>query len=168
MGKSAAKVNEFAIKRSIRILASDTAVFGLINDLRRWEQWNPNGRGDTTIVRTCSTESRGIGAVATWRGRRSGAGNMQIISAVPFSMIVVTVDFERPFKLRNVNTFKLVRAGPETLLTWSMRGPKPLLARLIGLIFDIDKSMAKHFDAGLATLKSLAEGEEHSLSKSGR
>jgi hypothetical protein len=157
MPKAKGRSSEFTIERSISITASDATVFDLINDLRNWERWNPNGRGDTAIVRTYSGATRGIGAIATWRGPRSGAGDMEITSATPSSQIIVVVNFDRPFRVRNVNRFELRRDGSATILTWSMCGPKPLLAKLLGLIFNLDKSMAKHFDAGLAALRAIAE-----------
>jgi hypothetical protein len=166
MAKDTGRIGEFAIERSIRIAASDTTVFELINDLRKWEHWNPNGRGDTAMERTYSGEARGIGAIATWRSRRSGAGKMQITSATPCSEIIVAIDFERPVKVRNVNTFQLTRAGSETILTWSMRGPKPPLAKLLGLIFNVDKAMVKHFDDGLSKLESIAEANQAPITTS--
>ncbi len=65
--------------------------------------------------------------------------------------------------MRNVNTFQLKRAGSETILTWSMRGPKPRLARLLGLIFNVDKAMFKHFDDGRAPDELLTDSRQLKL-----
>lgn len=151
------KGTEFHIERSISIAASDADVFEFISNLRQWEQWNPTLRGADTMQRSYSGATRGAGAVAAWHCPRSGAGRMQITSATPSSQILVTVDFERPFKVQNRNTFELKSAGPSTVVTWSMRGPKPFLAKLMGLVINLDKALAKHFDAGLAQLKAAVE-----------
>jgi hypothetical protein len=157
MAKEESLASEFRIERSISIAASDVTVFELISDLRNWERWNPNGRGDSSIKRTYGGATSGTGAIATWRGRRSGAGNMEITRATPSSEIIVVVNFDRPFRVRNLNRFKLSQDGTATIVTWSMCGPKPLLAKLLGLIINLDRFMAAHFDDGLAALKAIAE-----------
>ena len=147
----------FSIARSTTISAPPAEVFDLIVDLRSWERWNPNGRDDATVERTYGGAVRGAGATAAWRGGRSGAGRMEIVSATLSSEVVVIVDFERPMKARNRNTFTLAAPDSATTVTWAMQGPKPLIGRLLGLVFDMDKMMARHFDAGLAALKAIAE-----------
>jgi uncharacterized protein YndB with AHSA1/START domain len=147
----------FAIERSISIIAPPAAVFGLINDLRHWERWNPNGRHDPAIERIYGGAQSGTGATLAWRGRRSGSGHMEITSSVVPTELVVVVDFERPFKVRNLNRFELRPDGSGTMVIWSMQGPKPLLVKIIGLVFNVDKAVATHFEDGLATLKAVAE-----------
>lgn len=150
---------EFYIKQSVSIAAREATVFALISDLRRWELWNPQLRADPRTKRTYSGAMRGTGAVSTWNGPRSGAGKLEITSATPSSEVTAIVNFERPFKVQNLNTFELRPDGSSTVVTWSMRGPKPFLAKLLGLVINMDKSLAKHFDAGLAQLKAIAESE---------
>jgi uncharacterized protein YndB with AHSA1/START domain len=146
-----------SIERSIMIAAPSRKVFQLVGDLHTWERWNPNGMGDPTVERTYGGSSSGYGATMDWRGKRSGAGRMEVLSATEPSEIVVAVDFEKPFKLRNINRFRLEPLGAATTLTWAIQGPKPLMAKVLGLFFSMDKMMARHCDAGLVSLKALAE-----------
>jgi hypothetical protein len=41
-------------------------------------------------------------------------------------------------------------------VTWAMHGPTPYLNRLTTIFFDMDKTVGKDFEAGLANLKALA------------
>jgi uncharacterized protein YndB with AHSA1/START domain len=148
---------EISIERSIHVAAPAATVFELINDLRSWERWNPNGRGDPKIERTYGGAQSGEGAIASWRGSRSGAGVMEITCAIAPSEVTVMVKFERPFKVTNVNQFVLRPDDLGTKVTWSMRGPKPTIARLMGLVFNMDRVMEKHFEDGLTALKASAE-----------
>ena len=38
-----------------------------------------------------------------------------------------------------------------------MRGPCPFLGKLMGVIFNMDKMVGRDFEAGLSSLKTLAE-----------
>jgi len=150
--------SEFEIERSTTIVAPPSRVFPLIADLHDWERWNPNGRSDPTIRRTYGGPPAGPGATSTWSGSRSGAGTMEIASATPDAEVIVVVAFDRPFKLTNRNRFTLAPEGDGTRVTWSMRGPKPWLAKIVGLVMSMERMLGKHFDEGLAALKAIAEG----------
>jgi uncharacterized protein YndB with AHSA1/START domain len=148
---------EFAIERSTTIAAPPARVFALIENLRNWERWNPNGRADPTVQRAYTGPVAGTGAAMTWRGSRSGAGAMEVTSATPDAEVIVVVSFERPFKVTNRNRFTLEPEGGGTRVTWAMRGPKPLLAKIVGLVMNMERMLGRHFEDGLAALKSLAE-----------
>lgn len=150
---------EFSIERSIDVDANEECVFDLISTLRCWELWHPNGSNDASIQRTYGGPPKGKGATCSWQSRRSGAGTMEVTNATRTSEVIVAVVFERPFKLRNVNTFRLLPSNSATRVVWSMRGPRPMLAKLLGLIVNVDKALAAHFDTGLASLKAVAQNQ---------
>ena len=86
---AATKPDTFRLQRSATIAAPPDKVFALINDLRQFNTWKPQGNGST--------------------------------------------------------------------VTWAMHGPMPYLNRLMTIFFDMDKTVGKDFEAGLANLKALAE-----------
>ena len=47
--------------------------------------------------------------------------------------------------------------GSATQVTWTMRGPVPYISKIIHLFFDIDRMVGADFEAGLASLKAIAE-----------
>ena len=57
----------------------------------------------------------------------------------------------------NIVDFTLEPRGGVTQLTWAMRGSCAYMARLMGLVLDMDKMIGSDFEAGLANLKTLAE-----------
>ena len=63
----------------------------------------------------------------------------------------------RPFECHNIVDFILERRGDTTTVTWSMRGEAPYFAKVMQVIFDMDKMVGADFEIGLANLKSIAE-----------
>ena len=63
-----------------------------------------------------------------------------------------------PMAARNVAEFTLIPHGNATDVIWSMRGPNPFLAKVMQVFVGMDRLVGKDFEAGLANLKSLAEG----------
>lgn len=155
---AASKPNTFAIQRSIVIDAPPEKVFELINDFHNWPKWTPQDKEDAAMKRTFSGTASGAGAVSDWTGSgNTGAGRMTIIESQPSQKISVQVDWTKPFETRNINDFVLEPAGASTRLTWSMRGPNLYPMKLMGVFVNMDRSMGKHFEAGLASLKQVAE-----------
>ena len=83
---------------------------------------------------------------------------MEIIESVPARRILIDLRFTAPFEARNVAEFTLTPAGGQTRVTWSMYGPQSLIAKIMGLIFDVDGMVGKDFERGLARLKAAVEG----------
>jgi len=47
--------------------------------------------------------------------------------------------------------------GDATSVTWAMHGPVPYMAKVVHVIFNMDRMVGQDFEAGLANLKALAE-----------
>jgi uncharacterized protein YndB with AHSA1/START domain len=155
---AARKPDTFTIQRSITINASADKVFGLIDDFHEWPKWAPQDKEDPSMKREFSGPARGVGAVSDWNGAgKTGSGRMTIIEAQPPSEISVQADWAEPFKARNVNDFVLQGAGSSTQVTWSMTGPNLFIMKVMGVFVNMDRAMGKHFEAGLANLKQVAE-----------
>ena len=72
--------------------------------------------------------------------------------------IVIKLDFLKPFEGHNFAEFTLLpRADSMTSVTWSMYGPSPFVAKIMGTIFNMDKMIGSDFEAGLQSLKATAE-----------
>jgi hypothetical protein len=84
---------------------------------------------------------------------------MLITDSMPLTRISIQVDWEKPFVARNINEFVLKANGGPTIVTWSMQGPNLYVMRVMGIFVNMDRMMGKHFEAGLANLKSAAEHE---------
>lgn len=155
---AATKPKTFRIQRSISIDAPPEKVFALIDNLGRWPRWAPQDREDPSMTRTYSGPANGKGAVSEWTGSgSSGRGRMLITDSLPSTRVSIQVDWVKPFVARNVNDFVLEGTGRSTNVTWTMQGPNLYVMRIMGVFVNMDRTMGKHFEAGLANLKAVAE-----------
>jgi hypothetical protein len=44
-----------------------------------------------------------------------------------------------------------------TKVTWTMQGPNLYVMRIMAIFMNMDRTMGKHFDAGLGNLKAVVE-----------
>lgn len=154
---AAFKPDSFRLSRSATIAAPPEKVFALINDLRRFNEWNPFARMEPTVAITYDASSAGVGGAYHWKGEKTGEGRMQITESIPAQRVTARLDFSKPFEAHNVVDFTVQPQGSGSTVTWAMHGPMPYLNRLMTVFFDMDKSVGKDFEAGLADLKALAE-----------
>ncbi len=155
---AAFKPNTFRLSRSTTVAAPPDKVFALINDLRRFNEWNPFAKMDPKNGITYDATTAGVGGAYGWQGEKSGAGRMQITESVPAQRVTATLDFTKPFEAHNMVEFTVQAQGDKgSSVTWTMHGPMPFLNRLMTTFFDMDKTVGKDFEAGLANLKAMAE-----------
>jgi uncharacterized protein YndB with AHSA1/START domain len=144
------------VRRSIAIDAPPDRVYALISDLHRWPEWQADDERDPEAARTFGGPQSGVGATSQWDGKR-GAGSMRVTQAEPDRQVTVEVDFVKPFAAHNVNVLQLDPAGNVTNVTWSWHGQLPFVARVMGVFVDMNTALSKHFEDGLAKLKTIAE-----------
>jgi carbon monoxide dehydrogenase subunit G len=155
----ATKPDTFRIERARIIKATPDAVFGFIDDLHRFNSWNPFARTDPSLRLVYSGPASGIGAAYQWDGTgKAGTGQMEIVGSSPPSGVTMRLEFKKPFAAKNLVTFTLTPDGPATKVTWAMTGQSTYLQKLFGTIFNMDKMVGGEFDNGLTNLKALAEG----------
>ena len=154
---AATKPDSFRLSRSAAIAAPPDKVFALINDLRQFNTWNPFAKMDPKQVITYDAVTAGVGGAYNWQGEKSGVGRMQIAESVPAQRVTAKLDFTKPFEAHNVVDFTVQPQGNGSTVTWAMHGPMPYLNRVMTIFFDMDKTVGKDFEAGLANLKALAE-----------
>jgi Polyketide cyclase / dehydrase and lipid transport. len=148
----------FRVERTLRIQAPPERIQGYIEDFHQWGQWSPYEKLDPQMQRTFSGAEKGRGAVYAWEGNgKAGAGRMEIIESDPGSRVTIALDFLKPFKASNTAEFTLVPRDGGTEVTWAMFGPVPFVAKIMHLFIDVDRMVGKDFEAGLASLKALAE-----------
>jgi uncharacterized protein YndB with AHSA1/START domain len=152
------KPDSFAVSRSISIKAPPQKIYPLIEDLHAWRGWSPYEKKDPAMQRSFSGAERGQGAVYQWAGNKDvGSGRMEITDVSAPSKIVIKLDFFTPFEGHNIAEFTLAPSGDGTAVTWAMRGPAPLMSKVMQVFLNLDTMIGDDFAAGLASLKSLAE-----------
>lgn len=152
-----AQPSEFQIERSETVGAPAVDVLPWIEDLHRWQSWSPWEGLDPNLEREYSGAPSGPGATYAWKGnRKAGAGRMEILGTTE-SSVTMSLEFQKPMKASNTVVFDLAEQDGTTTVTWTMTGPKTLMGRVFGLVFNMDKLIGKDFEKGLAALKDRAE-----------
>lgn len=160
LGVAAAQPDTFAVARKTRIEAPAATIFAHVNDLHKWKAWSPFEKLDPAMKRDFAGAERGVGAVYEWSGNdQAGAGRMEIVKSTAPSLVSIKLDFSKPFEAHNIVDFTLVPQGEATEVTWAMHGPQPFVAKVMCLFMSMDSLVGKDFEAGLASLKALAEAK---------
>ena len=155
---AATKPDTFRVQRSASIKAPPEKIFPLINDYHNWVAWSPYEKKDPTMKRTFGATAAGKGATYSWDGNKDiGQGSMEIQDSVPPSRITIKLDFVKPFEAHNIVDFTLQPEGDSTKVTWDMHGPAPYFSKVMQVFINMDKMVGADFEAGLASLKALAE-----------
>jgi carbon monoxide dehydrogenase subunit G len=154
---AAARPSSFRIERSTTIAAPPEKIVALIDDFHAWGQWSPWETIDPTMTRTFEGPERGVGAIYGWTGNgKAGTGRMEILEDSA-AKVLIKLDFIKPFEAHNTAIFTLEPQGGATRVTWAMEGTQPFIAKLMGLIFNMEKMVGPDFEKGLASLKVGAE-----------
>jgi Polyketide cyclase / dehydrase and lipid transport len=154
----AGRPDEFVVTRSAKISAPPEAVFPHVNDFHKWEAWSPWAKMDPQCKNTFDGASAGKGAGFSWDGNKKvGAGRMTIMESRPSDLILIKLEFLKPFKATNTAEFTFKPEGSRTVVTWSMTGKNNFFFKAFGLFMDCDKMVGKDFEKGLAAMKSAAE-----------
>jgi hypothetical protein len=82
---------------------------------------------------------------------------MEITESAAPSRLAIRLSFVKPFEARNDVVFTLAPRDAATQVTWTMRGPVPYISKIIHMFVDIDRMVGGDFEAGLASLKAIAE-----------
>lgn len=154
---AATRSDNFRIERSVRIAAAPDKIFPLINDLRGFNRWNPFERKDPAVQGQYSAATVGPGARYAWVSKEVGVGSMEIVEAQSPQRVLMKLDFVKPFEAHNRAEFALRADGTGTEVRWAMSGPSPLISKVMGVIFNMDKMIGADFEQGLANLKAVAE-----------
>jgi uncharacterized protein YndB with AHSA1/START domain len=150
--------NQFRVARRVTIAAAPDAIFPLISDLRRFNQWNPFAKADPAIKLTYAATNAGPGGSYDWDSPgKAGKGRMQVTEAVAPVRVAMSLQFEKPMKANNRVVFTLQPQGSNTEVTWEMTGIYGFVHKTLGVVFNFDKMVGGEFEKGLADLKSQAE-----------
>lgn len=156
---AARQPREFHVERSITTSAPADRVFAVFSDLARWREWSPYDKHDPDMKTELSAPSHGEGATYAWNGNKKvGEGRLTVARVEPGRAVALDLEFTRPFKCRNHVTWRVEDESGQRRVTWSMDGRNDdLMPRIFSLLIDMDTMCGKDFEAGLATLKAIAE-----------
>lgn len=149
---------DFRVARSKTISAAPAVVFAQVNDLHKWEAWNPWGKIDPAMKLTYEGAPAGVGAVYKWVGNSEvGEGRGTITESRPNELVQLRLDFIKPFAGTSTAEFTFKPEGNATVVTWSMSGKNNFIAKAICLFVSMDKMIGGQFEKGLADMKTASE-----------
>jgi hypothetical protein len=161
---AATRPDTFEVKRTGHIQAPADRIFPLIADFHNWARWSPWEKLDPAMTKTYSGAASGKGAIYQWAGNsQAGEGRMEIMEASAPSLVRIKLDFLKPFKAQNTAEFTLRNTHAEAAeVTWTMRGSRPYMLKVMSIFVSMDKMLGKSFEEGLANLKGNVENMEFS------
>lgn len=151
--------SEFRVARTLAIGAPPEAIFPHVNELKKWEAWNPWGKIDPRMKLTYDGPASGVGASYAWVGNREvGEGKATITESQPNEFVRFKLEFFKPMAGVSDALFTFKPRGNQTEVTWAMTGKNNLIAKAFCLFMNMDKMIGGQFEKGLADLKTIAEG----------
>jgi uncharacterized protein YndB with AHSA1/START domain len=155
---ASAQPDQFRIARLVTIMAPADAIFPLIDDLRRFNEWNPFAKTDPSIQIAYGATSAGVGGNYSWDSNgQAGKGRMEITESEAPKRVALSLQFDKPMKAHNHVVFTLQPQGSGTDVMWEMAGTYSYLHKVMGVIFNMDKMVGGEFEKGLTALKAQAE-----------
>jgi len=150
--------DEFSIARTTVIAAPPQVVFAQVDDLRKWDAWNPWQKKDPAMKIVFNGPASGPGASYSWSGNREvGEGRLTITQSRPNELVRVKLEFTKPFRAIHTAAFSFAPVGENTAVTWSMEGNNDLLRKALNLVTSMDRKIGDEFSRGLADMKTVAE-----------
>ncbi|ARC56686.1 hypothetical protein AS850_06310 [Frondihabitans sp. 762G35] len=152
-------MTEFStVERSTVIAAPAASILPHLTDFSKWTAWSPWEGQDPEMKRSYAGTPGATGSTYAWNGnRKAGAGTMAVTHVDPHALDV-DLHFTRPFKSTSAIRFDLEEADGSTTVVWSMRSPKTVQSRVMGVFLNMDTLIGTDFEKGLAKFKTVVEG----------
>lgn len=145
------------VKRSTRIQAPAPEILDAVTNLETWQDWEPWGPTDETMVVTFGPVRRGEGASYSWEGSRIGKGQVEILqvepSAAHFRYTFNENDSDPAFASFQIDALEAELCA----VTWSFHGElgSNPIDRYLALL--VKPMIETSYEEGLAKLKNLLE-----------
>jgi uncharacterized protein YndB with AHSA1/START domain len=153
--------SQYKVERTVVIQAKPEAIYPLVSQLKRWEEWSPWTKElDPTMTQTYSGPEGGTGAVMSWTGERTGSGSMKVTKGDPAHGIAYDLDFENGGSTSSGVILFEPEADGGTQVRWTNVGDAGLnpVRRYINLM--LDKWIGEDFRKGLDKLKQKVEAKK--------
>ena len=151
--------NEFSVNRSIIINKPYKEVFQYLKLIKNQDYWSPWKKKDPNMNQEFIGEDGKIGFISKWKGNKDvGEGEQEILSIIENESIETQLRFFKPWKSQSIGTLLVAKVeDSQTLVTWGFSGRNPIPFNIFMLFFNMDKTVGKDFEEGLADLKKILE-----------
>ncbi len=150
--------SDFRITRSLLIAAPTSTIFPHVNNLHKFNEWNPWAKIDPASKSTFEGAAEGEGSILRWEGNNQvGSGIMTNTQSKPNEYIQFKMEFLKPMQATNIAEFTFQADGNSTLVTWSMYGKNSFVGKAVSLFMNCEKMVGGQFEKGLANLQAIVE-----------
>jgi len=150
---------EVHVERSTSIAAPSETVFGLVNSLKRFNEWSPWYEIDPDTRFSYSGPDQGVGSRLEWSSQSAelGSGAQEIVASEPVTRVRTRLEFED--ESAAFSELRLTPDASATRVTWAfdIDFGFNLPGRYFGLF--LDRVLGPYYEKGLANLKVVAEAE---------
>jgi len=137
------------IDKSIDINADASSVYKKLNDFNHWTTWSPWLIMDPDTKVDVAKDAKSY----SWEGKRTGSGNMQILSEEENKSIDYDLNFIKPWKSHALVRFELQEDGNSTKVTWKMDSSIPffmfwmkkMMTAFVGMDYERGLNMLKDY-----------------------
>ena len=148
---------EIRVERSMEIAAPPQAVFGMVNDFRQFNSWQPWALIDPTTRYVYEGPATGAGSRMMWYSDHPEVrdGMQEIIASEPYSRVRTNLDFGAQGTA--VADYLIDEVDGGSVLTWTLEtnmGGNPIMG-YVGLM--MDSMVGSAYEQGLANLKEILE-----------
>jgi uncharacterized protein YndB with AHSA1/START domain len=148
----------FSYARTATFNVPAETVFEQVNDLHKWQAWSPWAKIDPNAKNSFEGPASGVGAIFGWSGNNEvGEGRMTITESKPNELIIMKLDFIKPFEATSTTEFTFKSNADKTTVTWKMLGTNNFIGKAISLFIDCEKMIGDQFEKGFSNLKSVVE-----------
>lgn len=151
------KSPDYRVERSLVIAAPAEKLFSYFDNHKKFNEWNPWMKMDPEAKNTYTGPEAGVGAVASWEGKKVGKGSATITESKANERIVERMDWLEPMAGTSTVEFTFKPEGEgKTKVTWAMYGTNEgLLAKVMSLVMDCESMCGPEFEKGLADVAKL-------------
>ena len=139
-GIVAIQPSDYRISREIKISAPIETVFGNVNDLHKFDAWNPWSKLDPASKGRFEGHAAGVGAKYLWEGNTQiGACQMTIVESIPSSAVRMKLEYAQPVASTAVAEFTFKSENGHTLVSWSNSGKSAYIHKVFSVFVNMDK-----------------------------
>jgi uncharacterized protein YndB with AHSA1/START domain len=148
----------YRVSRAQTIAAPASTVYAQVADFHQWEKWSPWAKLDPAMKTTFAGPVAAPGSSYAWAGNdKVGEGKMTIVAARPGEMVLIRLEFLKPFASTSSTAFTFASKGSGTETTWTMEGHNNFAGKAFSLFMNMDKMIGSDFEKGLAQLQAVSE-----------
>lgn len=152
--------NDYAIEREVTINKPRAMVFDFVKLLKSGERYNKWVMADPGMKKEFRGTDGTVGAVYAWDSadKQVGKGEQEIIGMEEGQYVNCEIRFARPFVNTSYSDMILETVnGDQTRVKWVFKGLRNYSARIMHLLFNLQKMLGRDMQVSLINLKQHLE-----------